>query len=81
MVAAGVYKTIEEAQDALCLKHNTFTPDRTASEIYERLYPLYRKVYFGLGTRTAPPVALGDVLPELRKIASEVAAAAAVPVV
>jgi L-ribulokinase len=70
MVAAGAYKTIEDAQDALCLKFTTYAPDPAASAIYERLFTLYRKTYFALGTRSAPAVPLGDVLPELRRIAS-----------
>ncbi len=71
MLAAGVFKTVEEAQDALCLDHTTFKPQADAVAVYERLYPLYRKVYFALGTRDADAVALGDVLPEIRKIAAE----------
>jgi L-ribulokinase len=38
------------------------------------LYRLYRDVYFALGTRDAKSVALGNVLPELKKIAAEVLA-------
>ena len=71
MLAAGVYKTVEEAQDALCLKFTRLAPDPAAAETYERLFALYRKVYFGLGTRSAPAVPMGDVLPELRRIASQ----------
>ena len=71
LVAAGAYKTIEEAQDALCLKFTTFSPDAAAAAVYERLYALYKKIYFALGTRSAQPVPLGDVLPELRRIASQ----------
>ncbi len=74
MVAAGAFASVEEAQAALCLKFTVYEPDPKAAATYKRLYPLYRKVYFGLGTRSAEPVAIGDVLPELRKIASEVAA-------
>jgi len=70
MVAAGAFNTIEEAQDALCLKFTTYAPDPAASAVYERLFALYRKTYFALGTRSAQAVPLGDVLPELRKIAS-----------
>jgi L-ribulokinase len=40
--------------------------------VYERLYRHYRDVYFALGRRDAEPVALGRVLPELRRIAAEV---------
>ena len=38
----------------------------------EQMAKLYRDVYFGLGTPDAAPVALGAVLPELRRIAAEV---------
>jgi L-ribulokinase len=71
MVAAGAYPSVEAAQDALCLKFSTISPDPGASAIYERLYALYKKIYFALGTRSAAPVPLGDILPELRKIASQ----------
>jgi L-ribulokinase len=40
--------------------------------VYEQLYPLYRDVYFALGTRDAAPAALGQVFPQLRKIAAQV---------
>ena len=72
LLAAGAYKTIEEAQEAVCLPLRTVKPDAKAATVYERLYRLYRDVYFALGTRNAEPVALGAVLPELRKIAAEV---------
>jgi L-ribulokinase len=74
MVAAGAFASVEDAQAALCLKFTVCEPDPKAAATYERLYPLYRKAYFGLGARSAEPVAMGDILPELRKIASEVAA-------
>jgi len=47
-------------------------PDAKSAAVYEQLYPLYRDVYFALGKRDAAPVALGNVLPELRKIAAQV---------
>jgi len=72
LLAAGVYKTIEEAQAAVCLPFRTVEPDAKAARVYEQLYPLYRDVYFALGTRNAQPAALGKVLPELRKIAAQV---------
>lgn len=75
MLAAGAYASIEDAQAALCLKHTTFQPEPAAVAVYERLYGLYRKLYFALGTRAAAPLPLGDVLPELRKIAAEVRSA------
>ncbi len=72
LLAAGTYKTIEEAQAAVCLPLRTVEPDPKAAEVYEKLYPIYRDVYFALGRRDAAPVALGKVLPELRRIAADV---------
>ena len=72
LLAAGVYKTIEEAQAAVCLPLRTVQPDPKAAAVYEQIYRLYRDLYFALGTRNADPVALGRVLPELRRIAAEV---------
>jgi len=75
LLAAGVYKTIEEAQAAVCLPFRTVAPDPKAATVYEQLYPLYRDVYFALGTRNAKPAALGKVLPELRRIGARVRSA------
>jgi L-ribulokinase len=72
LLAAGVYRTIEEAQAGVCLPLRTIEPEPQAAKAYDQLYPLYRDVYFALGRRDAEPVALGRVLPELRRIAAEV---------
>jgi len=72
LLAAGVYKTIEEAQAAVCLPLRTVEPNPKAAAIYERLYRHYRDFYFAFGKRDAGAAALGRVLPELRKIAAEV---------
>jgi L-ribulokinase len=71
-LAAGIFKSIEEAQEALCPRFRTVLPDAREAERYERLYSLYRKLYFGMGSLSAPDVSMGRVLPELRKIATEV---------
>ena len=70
LIAAGAYKSIEEAQAAVCLPLRTVEPDPKSAAVYEQLYRLYRDVYFALGKRDAAPRALGNVLPELRKIAA-----------
>jgi L-ribulokinase len=72
LLAAGTYKTIEEAQAAVCLPLRTVEPDAKEAAVYEQLYALYRDVYFALGKRDAAPIALGRVLPELRRIAAAV---------
>ena len=48
-LAAGAFKTIEEAQDALCPKHRVIEPDPASVAVYEELYQLYRKLYFAFG--------------------------------
>ena len=72
LMAAGAFPTIEEAQKTLCPPYRTVHPDPDASRIYERLYPMYRSLYFGLGSPDSEPVAIGGILPELRAIAAEV---------
>jgi L-ribulokinase len=72
LLAAGTFSSVEEAQAKMCLDYKTYTPQPKAEAIYNRLFALYRKVYFALGTRDAEAVQLGDVLPELRKVAADV---------
>jgi L-ribulokinase len=71
-LVAKVFSTIEEAQEQMCLPHLVYEPESGAVAVYERLFQLYRKVYFALGTRDAKAMALGDVLPELKAVAAQV---------
>ena len=71
-VASGDYASVEEAQDALSPPHKMFLPDEREASIYDKLYSLYRDLYFSLGTQDAPAASIGHILPTLRKIASEV---------
>jgi len=64
LVAAGVFPSIEVAQEKLCLPFRTFHPDPKAVATYEPLFAAYRKIYFAFGARDA---AFGDVLPLLRE--------------
>ena len=74
-MAAGSFPTIEQAQDALCPSYTVFEPDPANAAVYRDLYPLYRKLYFAFGQKDAEPAAFGDILPEIRRIASEVRSA------
>ena len=71
-LAAGTFRSIEEAQDALCPGHVTVKPDSRAAATYALLYPLYRKLYFALGRPGSEATSIGDVLPQLRRIAAGV---------
>ena len=71
-LAAGTFSTIEEAQRALCPSYRVITPRAEESATYEMLYPLFRDLYFSLGQRDSSPVSIGNVLPALRKISTDV---------
>ncbi len=73
-LAAGTFPTIEQAQDALCPSYKIFEPDQASVAVYEELYSLYHRLYFAFGQGSAAPVKIGDVLPEIRRIAAEVRA-------
>jgi L-ribulokinase len=74
-LAAGIFPNIESAQQKMCPEHNVFLPEPKAAAVYEKLYPLYRRVYFAFGDEGVS-AALGDVLRSLREIAAEVRAQA-----
>lgn len=71
-VAAGAFPTIEAAQAALCPSYRTVYPDPDSNRSYERLYPLYRELYFALGNPRSEALRIGAILPELRAIAAGV---------
>src|SRR5580692_2382503 len=48
-LAAGTFKTIEDAQKALCPPWKTYEPDPREAAVYEKLFAIFRKLYFGLG--------------------------------
>jgi L-ribulokinase len=66
-LAAGTFRTIEEAQQHVCPSHTTFIPDAAQQKVYDELFPLYRGVYFGFGEPAQGD--FGDLLPKLIQIA------------
>jgi L-ribulokinase len=71
-LAAGAFRSVEEAQEKMCLPHKTYQPELQAVRVYEEIYPLYRKVYLAFGQPHGKGVELGDVLPKLIEIRSSV---------
>jgi len=69
-LAAATFRTAEEAQQALCPDFTTIEPEPAHSAAYQELYGLYRKLYFAFGERRSAAVEIGEVLPELRRIAA-----------
>lgn len=72
-LAAGTFKTVEEAQAKICPAHKTYTPEPDAQAVYEEIYPLYRKMYFEFGDPRKG--AMGEILPALIRTAESVNAA------
>lgn len=68
-LAAGTFKTVEEAQDKICPGHTVFTPEPAAQKVYNSLYALYHKIYFAFGQ---PGIGkFGEVLPTLISVAEK----------
>ena len=66
-VAAKSHIDIAAAQAAMCLPFRTFAPDAAARPVYDQLYGIFRKLYFGFGG-VEGPTNLGGVLRELRQL-------------
>ena len=64
-MAAGTFKTIEEAQDKICPSHRVYEPDASERKIYDELYRLFSRLYFAFGKREGD---MGDVLSGLIRI-------------
>ncbi len=71
-LAAGAFQTVPEAQAALCPPFRIFSPQPESLAANQQIYDMYKKLYFAFGQRDAEAVQLGEVLPELRRIAAEV---------
>ncbi|MFN8573870.1 MAG: ribulokinase [Gemmatimonadaceae bacterium] len=76
-LAAGVFPTIEAAQRALCPPLRTVHPDLREHDIYNELFAHYQPLYFALGTPGSAPMAVGDVLPAIRRLGERVRGAKA----
>jgi L-ribulokinase len=69
-LAAGIFESIEEAQERMCPDHRIFVPEPESVAVYEELYALFRVVYFAFGDPNAEATSLSHLLGHLRYIAS-----------
>ena len=69
-LAAGTFKTVEEAQEAICPPHRVYEPEESEQRVYEDLYALYRELYFAFGKPGEDR--FSKVLPTLIKTAEAV---------
>src|SRR5437667_5272952 len=67
-LAAGTFKTVEDAQDRICPPHRGFEPDASEQTVYNELYPMYSKLYFAFGQPAKNGIS--DVLPTLIRVAA-----------
>ncbi|HEV2488949.1 MAG TPA: ribulokinase [Candidatus Acidoferrales bacterium] len=75
-LAAGAFRSIEEAQQKICPPHNVYRPESATQSVYDQLYALYRRLYFDFG-RASAGAAFGDVLPSLIHLSREQSSPAA----
>jgi L-ribulokinase len=66
-LAAGTFKSIEEAQDKICPPHRVFEPDPAERRVYDDLYRLFSRLYFSFGEKQAE---MGGILPDLIRIST-----------
>jgi L-ribulokinase len=69
-LAAGAFRSLEQAQNALCPDYRVVEPDARAAKTYEELYALYRELYFAFGSSNARAISTGSILPTLRRVAA-----------
>jgi L-ribulokinase len=68
-LAAKTFSSIEETQKQICPSHLVFEPQPEAQKVYDRLYEIYRKLYFEFGN--PKETKFGNILPDLMKISRE----------
>ncbi len=66
-LAAGTFRTVEEAQDRLCPDYELFKPGPESEKTYDALYAMYRKLYFAFGQ--PQHAEFGNVMPTLINLA------------
>ncbi len=71
-MAAGAFESIQAAQQALCPRFRSIEPDPRDRPAYQRLYEIYRQLYFAFGSPDSPEVPIGGALPTLRDLAAQV---------
>src|SRR5215470_7148182 len=74
-LAAGTFKTVEEAQDTLCPQYKAFQSEASSKGVYDELYSLYSKMYFAFGQPQNADY--GKVLPALIQLSESKQAGAA----
>jgi L-ribulokinase len=70
LLAAGTFKTVEEAQDKICPPHKIYEPQVPENQLYDELYALYSELYFAFGQPSAKGI--GSILLKLIRLSRSV---------
>lgn len=70
-LVAGVFPTVESAQQALCPAYRVFEPQPADSFVYRDLFDCFRRLYFALGSKEKQSVDLTGIQATLRRLASK----------
>lgn len=68
-LAAGTFKSIDDAQQVLCPPYTVFEPEEGGKAKCQEIFDIFRRLYFSLGDQNSVPMALGQLLPTLQKFA------------
>jgi len=64
-LAAGTFRSVEEAQDKICPAYRVYKPMAGEQRVYDELYRLFSRLYFEFGKQAGQ---MGHILPELIRI-------------
>lgn len=67
LLAAGTFRTVEEAQQALCPSYTAVEPEAASVTVCNELFGHYRDLYYALGQSNSEPLRLGGLLRFLRQ--------------
>jgi L-ribulokinase len=69
-LTAGIFASLEDAQEALCPPYKIYEPQAEALSVYDELFDWFKRLYYALGKKEPYSCDLTGVLPTLRRLAA-----------
>lgn len=69
-LSAGIFASLEDAQQALCPPYKIYEPQTEALPVYDQLFDCFKSLYYALGKKEPYACDLTGVLPTLRRLAA-----------
>jgi L-ribulokinase len=69
-LSAGIFASLEDAQQALCPPYKIYEPEAEALSVYDELFDWFKRIYYALGKKEPHSCDLTGVLPTLRRLAA-----------